>query len=119
MAQKLPLRLGTRGSKLALTQAGIVRDGLAAREIPCEIVIIKTSGDRIRCRPLADAGGKGLFTKELEQALLSDQIDLAVHSMKDVPTALPKGLALAALLPREDPRDAFISRKAQTLGQLP
>jgi hydroxymethylbilane synthase len=119
MPQNLPFRLGTRGSKLALAQATMVRNGLAARKIDCEIVIIKTSGDRIQDRSLADAGGKGLFTKELEEALLSDRIDLAVHSMKDVPTLLPPGLALAAFLPREDPRDVFISHKAGSIGQLP
>jgi hydroxymethylbilane synthase len=119
MPQNLPLRLGTRGSKLALAQATMVRNGLAAREIDCEILIIKTSGDRIQDRSLADAGGKGLFTKELEEALLSDRIDLAVHSMKDVPTLLPDGLVLPAFLPREDPRDAFISQKADSIGQMP
>ena len=97
----------------------MVRDGLAARDIACDIIIIKTSGDKIQDRSLADSGGKGLFTKELEEALLSERIDLAVHSMKDVPTLLPKGLSLAALLPREDPRDAFISLKAKSMGQLP
>lgn len=114
-----PFRIGTRGSKLALAQAGLVRDALAARGCACELVILKTTGDRITDRPLADAGGKGLFTKELDEALLSHAIDLAVHSMKDVPVALPQGLEIAALLPREDPRDAFLSPKAKSLAELP
>ncbi len=84
-----------------------------------EIVVLKTTGDRIQDRPLADAGGKGLFVKELEEALLSDRIDLAVHSMKDVPVALPDGLAIAALLPREDPRDVLVSRSGALLDALP
>lgn len=112
----MPLRLGTRGSRLALVQATMVRDYLGGA---CELVPVKTSGDRIQDRSLADAGGKGLFTKELEEALLRKEIDLAVHSMKDVPTALPAGLAIRALLPREDARDAFISLKARTLAELP
>jgi hydroxymethylbilane synthase len=85
----------------------------------CEIVLVKTSGDRIQDRPLADAGGKGLFVKELEEALLTDQIDLAVHSMKDVPTALPPGLAIGAVLPREDPSDVLIAKSVRTLSDLP
>src|SRR5436190_18805974 len=84
-----------------------------------EIVTIRTSGDRIQDRPLAEAGGKGLFTKEIEEALLAGSIDLAVHSAKDMPTVLPGGLMLAACLPREDVRDAFISRKAASLRDLP
>ncbi len=114
------LRLGTRGSRLALAQAEIVKAALkrkAGRE--CEVVVLKTTGDKILDRPLADAGGKGLFTKELEDALLNDRIDFAVHSMKDVPTAVPPGLAIAAVLPREDPRDVFISKKARVLKELP
>ena len=113
------LRIGTRGSKLALWQAEMVRGLLAAKSCPCEIVPIKTSGDRIQDRSLADIGGKGLFTKELEQALLAGEIDIAVHSMKDVPVALPDGLAIRAILPREDPRDAFVSNLAPTLEHLP
>jgi hydroxymethylbilane synthase len=113
------LRLGTRGSKLARVQAGMVARLLQERGTACEIVPLKTTGDRILDRPLADAGGKGLFTKELEEALLSGAIDLAVHSMKDVPTALPEGLVIAAILPREDPSDVFIARKARTLAELP
>src|SRR5580698_4459823 len=103
-----PLRLGSRGSKLALAQAEMVRSALAPFA-DCVLFPIKTTGDRIQDRPLADVGGKGLFTKELEEALLTDRIDLAVHSMKDVPVALPTGLVIGAVLPREDPRDAFIS----------
>jgi len=110
------LRIGTRGSKLALVQANMVAKLLS---VPTEIVILKTSGDRIQDRPLADAGGKGLFVKELEDALLADRIDLAVHSMKDVPVALPAGLMIAALLPREDPRDVFVSVKSNSLQGLP
>jgi hydroxymethylbilane synthase len=97
----------------------MVADLLRAKGAVCEIVTVKTTGDRIQDRPLADAGGKGLFVKELEDALLGGEIDLAVHSMKDVPTALPSGLVIAALLPREDPRDAFLSLKAKSLADLP
>jgi len=117
------LRIGTRGSPLALAQASEVRDRLAAAHgwpaSAIDIRIIRTSGDLIQDRPLADAGGKGLFTKEIEQALIDRAIDLAVHSAKDMPTVLPDGLALAACLEREDVRDAFISRKAATLQELP
>lgn len=114
-----PFRIGTRGSKLALAQAGLVKDALTARGCACELVILKTTGDRITDRPLADAGGKGLFTKELDEALLSHAIDLAVHSMKDVPVTLPDGLEIAALLRREDPRDAFLAHNAKSLADLP
>jgi hydroxymethylbilane synthase len=117
MPQNRTLRLGTRGSKLALVQANMVRDRLGAQA--CEIVILKTSGDRIQDRSLADAGGKGLFVKELEDALLREEIDLAVHSMKDVPTQLPPGLSLSAFLEREDPSEAFLSHKAKTFAALP
>ena len=117
------LRIGTRGSPLALWQAHEVQRLLcAAHEMPAdaiEIVVIKTSGDRIQDRPLSEAGGKGLFTKEIEEALLALSIDLAVHSMKDVATVLPQGLIIPCLLPREDPRDAFVSPKAKTLMDLP
>src|SRR5271169_2903343 len=117
------LRIGSRGSALALFQAGEVQKRLAlACGIPAERIEIKsirTSGDTIQDRPLAEAGGKGLFTKEIEEALLASVIDLAVHSSKDIPAALPPGLVLAAFLPREDPRDAFVSRKANTLRDLP
>jgi hydroxymethylbilane synthase len=117
------LRLGTRGSPLALTQARMVRAALAQAHgmEPERIAIetIRTSGDRIQDRPLADAGGKGLFTKEIEEALIAGTIDLAVHSSKDMPTVLPSGLVLTAFLEREDPRDAFISRKASSIADLP
>jgi hydroxymethylbilane synthase len=117
------LRLGTRGSPLALAQARMVRDALAAAHglAPdrIELVVIRTTGDRIQDRPLAEVGGKGLFTKEIEEALSAGSIDLAVHSSKDMPTVLPPGLALDAFLEREDPRDAFISRKAKTVADLP
>ena len=112
------LRIGTRGSRLALAQANLVRAALAAAGQLCEIVTLKTTGDRIQDRPLAALGGKGLFTKEIEEALRADTIDLAVHSMKDVPVILPDGLTIAALLPREDARDAFLSHKAHSLGGL-
>lgn len=118
-----PLRIGTRGSPLALVQARTVRARLAAvlgiAEDAIELVIIRTTGDAIQDRPLADAGGKGLFTKEIEEALLDGRIDLAVHSAKDVPTISQAGLMLAACLEREDPRDVFISRKAASFADLP
>jgi len=117
------LRIGTRGSPLALAQAGQVRDRLAAAHglAPERIalMVIRTSGDIIQDRPLAEAGGKGLFTKEIEEALVAGAIDLAVHSAKDLPTVLPAGLAITAVLAREDARDVFISRKAKTLRDLP
>jgi len=117
------LRIGTRGSPLALAQARMVRAQLVAAhgwdEAAVEIAAIRTLGDRIQDRPLADAGGKGLFTKEIEEALLAGAVDLAVHSAKDMPTVLPEGLVLAACLPREDVRDAFISPKAASLDTLP
>jgi len=118
------LRIGTRGSPLALVQAHHVRDqlvqmhaGLTPEQV--DIVEIRTSGDRIQDRPLADAGGKGLFTKEIEEALYDGSIDIAVHSMKDMPTALPPGLVIPCLLPREDPRDAFLSLRWTSLAALP
>jgi len=117
------LRIGTRASPLALWQAREVAARLAAAHgvAPDAIAIvpIRTSGDAIQDRPLAEVGGKGLFTKEIEQALMDGAIDLAVHSSKDMPTVLPDGLTLAACLPREDARDAFISRKSATLAGLP
>jgi hydroxymethylbilane synthase len=117
------LRIGTRGSPLALVQARMVRSRLAAAtavsEDTIELVIIRTSGDTIQDRSLADEGGKGLFTKEIEEALLDRRVDLAVHSAKDMPTVLPEGLVLAACLEREDPRDVFISHRARSLAELP
>jgi hydroxymethylbilane synthase len=117
------LRIGTRGSPLALVQARQVQARLAAAHALAPeriaIEIIRTSGDMIRDRPLAEVGGKGLFTKEIEEALLADRIDLAVHSAKDMPTVLPAGLAIVAVLPREDARDVFISRTSRTLQDLP
>jgi hydroxymethylbilane synthase len=118
-----PLRIGTRGSPLALVQARTVRARLAlalgVSEEAIELKIIRTSGDMIQDRPLSEVGGKGLFTKEIEEALLDGRIDLAVHSAKDMPTVLPAGLMLAACLEREDPRDVFISLKAPALAELP
>jgi hydroxymethylbilane synthase len=112
------LRIGTRGSRLACAQASLAAEALRQAGIPTQIVPIKTTGDRILDRPLADAGGKGLFTKELEEALLDGRIDLAVHSMKDVPVLLPAGLVIAAVLPRENPADVLVSR-ADSLAALP
>jgi hydroxymethylbilane synthase len=121
--QTTVLRIGTRGSPLALAQAHETRARLmAAHELAEEafaIEVISTSGDRIQDRPLAEAGGKGLFTKEIEEALLAGRIDIAVHSSKDMPTVLPEGLALSAFLPREDPRDAFIGVAAKSIMELP
>ena len=112
------VRIGTRGSALALAQAVETRARLmAAHGLPEEafaIEVISTSGDRIQDRPLSEAGGKGLFTKEIEEALIAGRIDLAVHSSKDMPTRLPEGLEISAFLPREDARDAFIGRTAAT-----
>lgn len=118
---KAPFRIGTRGSPLALAQAHEVRDRLAAARpgLGVEIVVIHTEGDRVQNRTLAEIGGKGLFTKELEEALADGRIDGAVHSMKDVPTWFPPGLGLGAVLPREDPRDVLISRDGLGLDALP
>ena len=118
------LRLGTRGSKLALVQANLVRDALAAANPALaapdaiEIVVIKTTGDVIQDRPLSEAGGKGLFVKEIEEALFSRHIDIAVHSMKDMPTAQPAGLAIAAFLPRQDARDVLIAGEVKRIVDL-
>jgi hydroxymethylbilane synthase len=116
------LRIGTRGSPLALAQARMVRARLAAAqgiaEERFELKVIRTTGDVIQDRTLAEAGGKGLFTKEIEEALLNRAIDLAVHSAKDMPTVLPDGLMIAAVLPREDARDVFIGRAVKTLREL-
>src|SRR5918993_666737 len=103
------LNLGTRGSQLALFQANTVAALLAARAgVTCEIVVIRTSGDRLAEAPLSEVGGKRLFVKEIEDALLEGRIDLAVHSSKDMPAVLPAGLALGAVLPRADARDAVV-----------
>jgi hydroxymethylbilane synthase len=119
------VKIGTRGSPLALAQAYMTRDLLKANfpalaeDGALEICIIKTTGDKVLDQPLADIGGKGLFTRELDDALLDGRIDIAVHSMKDVPTYLPEGMVLPCMLPREDVRDAFLCLKYDTLEQLP
>ena len=103
------LRLGSRGSQLALFQARLVAERIQTAGGPaCEIVVIKTSGDRLQEAPLSDIGGKRLFVKEIEDALLGGDIDLAVHSSKDMPALLPEGLEVGAVLEREDPRDALV-----------
>lgn len=118
-----PLRIGTRGSALALAQAHEVRDRLMRAhglpETAFAVEVIRTTGDAVQDRPLSEIGGKGLFTKEIEEALLDGRIDVAVHSMKDMPTLLPQGLRIAALLPREDVRDAFVSRRHGSIDALP
>ncbi len=120
------LRLATRGSPLALAQARLVRTALATAhdweldeiEDLCPIIIVRTSGDRIQDRPLAEAGGKGLFVKEIEEALIAGDADIAVHSMKDMPAAEPKGLTIAAVLPREDPYDIFVAMNGAEFDSL-
>lgn len=118
-----PLRIGTRGSPLALAQAHETRsrlsEALTLPEAAFEIVVISVTGDRIQNKALKDIGGKGLFTKEIEEDLLSGAIDIAVHSTKDMPTEQPTGLSLATFLPREDVRDAFISPTLKSIGDLP
>lgn len=122
-----PIRIGTRGSPLALAQTRLVIDALSSAlgwapdeaAAKTRIVPVKTSGDRIQDRPLADVGGKGLFAKELEEALLREEIDCAVHSLKDMPTLLPEGLVLDCMLQREDPTDALICKMATTIDGLP
>ncbi len=123
MTSVSPFRIGTRGSPLALAQAEEVKARLIATfpdmaEL-AEIVIIKTTGDMVQDRALAEIGGKGLFTKEIDDAMLDGRIDIAVHSMKDVPTWLPDGIVLPCMLEREDTRDVFISHKAKTIADLP
>ncbi|MEM6824118.1 MAG: hydroxymethylbilane synthase [Pseudomonadota bacterium] len=117
-----PLRIGTRGSPLALAQAHETRDRLAAAfDCPArayEISVIQTTGDRVLDRPLKEIGGKGLFTREIEEQLLSGQIDIAVHSMKDMPVEQPQGLLLDCYLPREDVRDAFVSPTFASIQDL-
>lgn len=119
------IRIGTRGSPLALWQANEVRRRLQdahpelAGDDGVEITVIKTSGDKMQQGPLSEVGGKGLFTKEIEEALLEETIDIAVHSMKDVPTWFPDGLVIDCLLPRADPRDALIATEARSIADLP
>jgi hydroxymethylbilane synthase len=115
-----PIRIGSRGSTLALVQARSVKAAIenAQPEAQVEIVVIKTSGDRFVDVPMQSIGGKGLFTKEIEDALLNKKIDIAVHSMKDLPTELPDGLTIAAIPPREDPRDVLVSRNKDKLQRL-
>jgi hydroxymethylbilane synthase len=115
------LIIGTRGSPLALAQATATKAALEAAHpgLAIAVEIIRTTGDRVQHMPLAEIGGKGLFTKEIEAALLEKRIDLAVHSAKDMETHLPAGLVLAAALPREDPRDVFLSQKADGFAGLP
>lgn len=118
-----PIRIGTRGSALALAQAHETRDRLmAAHGLPEEafqIEVIKTTGDRIQDRSLKEIGGKGLFTREIEDALIAGQIDIAVHSMKDMPTLQPQGLIIDCFLPREDVRDGFVSALYASIAELP
>ena len=111
--------IGTRGSPLALWQAEAVRAALAVIGTQATVTPIRTTGDRITDRPLVEAGGKGLFTKEIDEALLDGRIDLAVHSAKDLPTMLPDGIVIAACLPRADHRDAFLSPRASHVRDLP
>ena len=119
------LRIGTRGSPLALTQTNQIIEMIKSQHInlqqpgALEIVVIKTTGDREQSRLLAEIGGKGLFTKELDEAMLRDEIDIAIHSMKDMPTFMPEGIVLHAISERLDSRDAFISQKSKTIMDLP
>jgi hydroxymethylbilane synthase len=120
------VRIASRGSPLALTQSRLVRSALAKAhgwseqeaESLCRIIAIKTTGDKIQDRPLYEAGGKGLFVKEIEEALLQGEADIAVHSMKDMPAVLPPGLTIAAVLEREDPHDVFLSSNRQPFANL-
>ena len=118
-----PLKIGTRGSPLALAQAHETRERLAAafdlQPEVFEICVIRTTGDRVQDRPLKEIGGKGLFTKEIEEAMIRGDIDIAVHSMKDMPVAQPPGLTLDCYLPREDVRDAFVSPSLSSFRDLP
>ncbi|MFI4975065.1 MAG: hydroxymethylbilane synthase [Caulobacterales bacterium] len=126
MASQPPVRIGTRASKLALVQAGMMQRAIAAAlgasaadaEQVAPLIRISTSGDRIQDRRLLEVGGKGLFTKEIEEALLDGRIDCAVHSLKDMPAELPAGLCIAAIPEREDPRDAFVSDRFDTLDAM-
>ena len=118
-----PMRIGTRGSPLALAQAFETRRRLCRAfnldEAAFEIIVIKTTGDKVLDRPLKEIGGKGLFTREIEDDMLSEKIDIAVHSMKDMPVLQPGGLVLDTYLPREDVRDAFVARSFSSLEELP
>ena len=123
-----PIRIGARGSKLSLAQSGLMQARIAKAlgwsggediDAYAQLIPIVTSGDRIQDRRLMEIGGKGLFTKEIEEALLDGRIDCAIHSLKDMPAELPPGLVLAAVPEREDPRDAFISHVAERLEDLP
>ena len=113
------LVIGSRGSQLALWQANYVKERLEARGAECRIEVIKTSGDRIQDAPLSQVGGKGLFTKEIEEALLDRRIDLAVHSMKDLPTELGEAFSLAAIPKRADARDVLVSERYTSFAALP
>lgn len=115
-----PIKIGTRGSKLALWQANWVKSALKKKfpSTPVELIIIKTQGDKILDVPLAKVGGKGLFVKEIEQALLTRRIDIAVHSMKDMPADIPQGLSIGAIPERENPLDVFISRNGNGFSEL-
>jgi hydroxymethylbilane synthase len=115
------IRIGTRGSKLALAQTHWVKAQVQARhaDLAIEVVVIKTTGDKLKDVPLAQVGGKGLFIKEIEEALLAGEVDLAVHSLKDMPAEMPPGCVLGAVPPREDCRDAFISQRYASLAEIP
>ena len=125
MTDTVKLRIGTRGSPLALAQAYEVRDLLAkanpeiSAEGDIEVVVISTTADRVTDRALSEIGGKGLFTKEIDEAQLNGEIDVAVHCIKDVPTILPDGIAMPVIMPREDVRDAFISTKYKSFADMP
>src|SRR5436190_1473712 len=125
MSETSHLRLGTRGSSLARSQSQMIADELARIHpgLRVELVIIKTSGDQVQDKPLADIGGKGLFTKEIEQSLLDKRVDFAVHSYKDVPVTMPlvdqTDLVIAAVPKRETPLDALVSNKGKSLDDLP
>ncbi|HEX5378065.1 MAG TPA: hydroxymethylbilane synthase [Phenylobacterium sp.] len=127
MSTQPPVRIGARGSKLSLAQAGHMQRRIAAAlgaapedaERVAPLIVITTTGDRVQDRRLLEIGGKGMFTKEIEEALLEGRIDCAIHSLKDMPAECPPGLVIAAIPEREDPRDAFLSLKAQTLEELP
>src|SRR3954452_16486707 len=113
------VRIGTRGSALALWQANHVKSRLEGLGHAVELKVITTTGNRIQDRRLDSAGGKGAFLKEIEEAMIAGEIDLAVHSLKDVPTALPEGLHLVAFLERADPRDALLTTDGKRLADLP